>query len=95
MYKVPMEIPKHCNECPFGRCQYNKPFWSDEEVLNPIDLKSNIKNTYGCVCNIDFNENGKYTQVLRSQIGKDIERPDWCKLIDIDMEDNKYDGNKM
>ena len=67
MYKVPMEIPKHCNKCPFGRHQY-----------------TNIKNTYGYVCNIDFNENGKYTQVLRAQIGKDIKRPDWCKLIDMD-----------
>lgn len=86
MYKVPMEIPKHCNKCPFGRHQYNKPFWSSEDRIEPIDFKLNVRNTYGYVCNIDFNENGKYTQVLRSQIGKDIERPDWCKLIDIDVE---------
>ena len=84
MYKVPMEIPKHCNKCPFSRHQYNKPFWSSEDRIDPVDFKSNIKNTYGYVCNIDFNENGKYTQVLRAQIGKDIKRPDWCKLIDMD-----------
>lgn len=33
---------------------------------------------------MEIPKHGKYTQVLRSQIGKDIERPDWCKLIDMD-----------
>lgn len=42
MYKVPMEIPKHCNKCPFSRHQYNKPFWSSEDRIDPIDLKPDV-----------------------------------------------------
>ena len=78
MYKVPMEIPKHCNKCPFGRHQYTKPFWSSEDRIDPVDFKSNIKNTYGYVCNIDFNENThkyyglKLERTLKGLIGANL-----------------------
>lgn len=82
-YLVPLELPKHCNKCPFGKCAYNKPFWAKAKELSVIDNKINDVNTYGYTCNIEFSENGKYTKVLRARIGKDIEKPDWCKLREV------------
>ncbi len=45
-----------------------------------MDGKENRAGTYGFCCNIDRNENGRYTKVLRSGIGEDITKPEWCGL---------------
>lgn len=78
MYIVPMEIPKYCNKCPFGQCVYSFPFGSS--CTSNIDGKENKAGTYGYVCNVEFQENGRYTKVLRAELGKDIKKPKWCEL---------------
>jgi hypothetical protein len=82
MYLVPMEIPKHCNECPFGHTAYIHPF--DGDYVSTIDGKWNKSGTYGYTCNIEFQDNHKYTKVLRAKIGENIEKPDWwCGLKEV------------
>lgn len=86
MYIVPMEIPKYCNKCPFGICNYNHPAWGisiDKGKRNKIDGKHDAEGTYGYVCNVEFQKNGRYTKVLRVHIGEDIKKPDWCELKEI------------
>lgn len=29
-YIVPIEIPKFCDDCPFGRCVFSRPKWTEE-----------------------------------------------------------------
>ncbi len=77
MYIVPMETPKHCNKCPFGHCNYNLPSWSEN---SRTDGKENKPGTYGYVCDIEYQKNGRYTKVLRAECGKDIKKPRWCGL---------------
>ena len=86
MYLVPMEIPKHCNKCPFGMCNYNRPLWSEkyDKVISNVDGKENKAGTCGYVCNVEFQNNGKYTKVLRTECGKDIKKPKWCGLKEVD-----------
>lgn len=83
MYIVPMEMPKHCNKCPFGMCNYNFPCWgsnnSNREV-SKVDGEENLAGTYGYVCNVEYQKNLRYTKVLRANIGEDIKKPDWCPL---------------
>lgn len=80
-YIVPMEIPKYCSSCPFGQPRYQFSFWPKEAIFDPIDKKLNKPYTYGYVCNIDFEENGKYTKVMRGELKKgEIKKPKWCKL---------------
>ena len=80
-YIVPMEIPKYCSNCPFGHLRYQFPFWSREAIFDTIDKKLNKPDTYGYVCKIDFEENGKYTKVMRGELKKgEIKKPKWCKL---------------
>lgn len=81
MYIVPMEIPKHCNNCPFGHCDYSFPFGSSS--ISRVDGKENKTGTYGYVCNVEFRKNGRYTKVLRAECGKDIKKPKWCGLKEI------------
>lgn len=81
MYIVPTEIPKHCNKCPFGHCNYSFPRGSSS--ISNVDGKENKAGTYGYVCNIEFQKNGKYTKVLRAECGKNIEKPKWCELKEI------------
>lgn len=86
MYLVPMELPKHCNKCPFGMCNYNHPSWGisiHESERNKTDGKRDAEGTYGYVCNVEFQKNGRYTKVMRSDIGFDIEKPDWCELKEV------------
>ena len=83
MYKVPMKIPTHCNNCPFGMLQYSKPSWSKHYERSGIDDAFNNRETYGYVCNIDCEENGRYTKVMRGEIGTNIPKPEWCRLEDI------------
>lgn len=79
-YIVPMEIPKYCNDCPFGHLHYFRLFWTSGSVTDPIDKKENKPDTYGYVCNVDFSKNGKYTKVMRAKCGKNIKKPKLCKL---------------
>ena len=81
MYSVPMEIPKFCNKCPFGACNYNFPHSGSS--VSMVDRKENRTGTYGYVCNLDFYKNNEYTQVLRADTGKDIKKPAWCGLKEI------------
>lgn len=84
MYLVPMELPKHCNKCPFGMLHYNLPDWGTcKYEIDKIDGKRDAEGTYGYVCNVEFQKNGKYTKVMRSDIGFDIEKPDWCELKEV------------
>jgi hypothetical protein len=78
MYLVPMEMPKHCNKCPFGHTAYNHSFGRD--YIDMRDGEMNKTGTYGYICNIEFQDNHKYTKVMRANIGEDIEKPDWCGL---------------
>ena len=78
MYTVPMDIPKHCNKCPFGHCNYNFPL--ESSAISNIDGKENKAGTYGYVCNVEFQKNGRYTKVLRADRGRDIKKPKWCGL---------------
>lgn len=77
-YIVPKKLPKHCNKCPFGMCCYSSPFGTID--ISRIDGKENRVGTYGYTCNLEFDENGRYTKVLRAEIGKDIIKPKWCRL---------------
>lgn len=80
MYIVPLEMPEHCNKCPFGKSHYYKPFWSDINQADPIDRKSNCPNTYGYVCELEYRRNGRYTEVYRGKIGENIKKPQNCRL---------------
>lgn len=82
MYVVPMDIPKCCNECPFGHCTYSFPLGSSS--ISDIDGKEDRAGTYGYVCNIEFQANGKYTKVLRAERGESIKKPQWCGLQEIE-----------
>ncbi len=79
MYIVPMEMPKHCNHCPFGICDYSFPLGSSS--ISHVDGKENKPGTHGYICNIDFSKNGKYTRVMRANCEEDIRRPRWCGLM--------------
>lgn len=83
MYLVPMDIPKYCNHCPFGHCNYNHPYWSNGSD-SAIDGRRNASGTYGYTCNLEIQEHGRFTKVLRANIGEDIPRPEWCKLKERD-----------
>lgn len=87
MYLVPMELPKNCNKCPFGMCHYNYPLWKEAKYnysdIDRTDGKEDKAGTYGYVCNMEFQKNGRYTKVMRSDIGFDIEKPDWCELKEV------------
>lgn len=80
-YIVPMEIPKHCNECPFSYLNYSFPIGGSS--ISNIDGKENKKGTYGYVCNVDFGKNGKYTKILRAECEEKIKRPKWCGLKEL------------
>ena len=84
-YFVPLGLPKNCNKCPYGHCMYSYPSWATKDDISRIDGKVNKVNTYGYVCNLNFVENGKYTEVLRANIDEDIEKPCWCKLREIEV----------
>lgn len=77
-YKVPLDLPKSCNHCPFGRCVYSHPFWGKKET-NHYDGQIDLPNTYGYVCSIVNNHN----DILRADFDKDIEKPVWCPLEEI------------
>ena len=83
MYKVPLEIPKYCNKCPFGICSYSLPLpreiWRDRE-FSSIDGKLCESGAYGYVCNIQFGILGSYEDVIRANIDEDIKKPSWCRL---------------
>lgn len=84
MYRVPLEPPKHCNECPFGVYNYNFPLMSgfyQSEYFSQVDNKKNEIDSYGYVCNIQFQMFGKYKTVQRARCGEDVEKPEWCPLI--------------
>lgn len=78
MYIVPLDIPKHCNKCPFGYIEYQ--LLVSRGCISKIDGKMNETGTYGYVCNVEFQDNHKYTKVIRAKVGENIERPDWCRL---------------
>lgn len=80
MYLVPGDIPKNCNNCPFGVCHFSFPFKKLSKNYSQIDGKENEGNSYGYNCNLDFEKNGKYTKVMRAKIGEDIKKPAWCYL---------------
>lgn len=88
MYLVPTETPKYCNKCPFGMCHYNYPLFREgkNKDIDKIDGRENEPGTYGYVCNVDFHKNGRYTKVLRSDIGFAIEKPKWCGLKEVEYE---------
>jgi hypothetical protein len=83
MYKVPLEMPKYCNKCPFGICSYSLPLtreiWRDKE-FSSVDGKECESGTYGYVCNIQFGILGIYEDVIRGKIGENIKKPSWCSL---------------
>lgn len=81
MYIVPMSIPQYCNKCPFGYCNYSFPF--EGSFVSNIDGKENKSGTYGIVCNVEYQKSGKYTTLLRSELGKDIRKPEWCGLKEV------------
>lgn len=85
MYLVPMEIPKHCNKCPFGMCNYSYPLWGEkyDKIFSSVDGEENKAGTYGYVCNVKFQKNNRYSTVLRANMGADIEKPDWCELKEV------------
>ena len=80
MYLVPMEMPKFCNRCPFGSINYS--FTLGSRSISSIDGAMNENGTYGYTCNMEFQENGRYTKVMRAKCGEDIPRPEWCGLCD-------------
>lgn len=82
MYSVPMEIPKFCNKCPFGQCDYSLPFGRNS--VSHVDGKENKTGTCGYVCNVEFQNKGRYTKVIRANIEEDIPKPDWCGLMEME-----------
>lgn len=93
MYVVPMEIPEHCNKCPFGYCNYSFP--SGSGSISGIDGEENKAGTYGYVCNIELQKSGKYTKILRAEWGKDIKKPKWCSLQVIGERFAAYDADEV
>lgn len=86
-YIVPGNLPKFCNKCPFGMCNYNNPFWASMSI-NMIDLQENPVGSYGYVCNLDFFQNGQYTKVLRAKTDHNIKKPKWCQLKEMKGDDS-------
>lgn len=82
MYIVPKEMPKYCNKCPFGRCNYSHPFWAPGSDSG-IDGKRNPSGTYGYACGLDIDKNGRYTKVIRTGFGENIPKPEWCGLQEV------------
>lgn len=82
MYTVPMEMPKFCNKCPFGYCNYGFPLGSS--CISTVDGEENKAGTYGYVCNVEFEENGRYTKVMRAEIDENITKPKWCGLKELE-----------
>lgn len=85
MYLVPLEIPKYCNHCPFGMCNYSYPSKVDgwKGDISKVDGMRNLPGTYGYTCNLDFKENGEYTRVIRNNFDENLDRPNWCKLREV------------
>lgn len=77
-YIVPMKMPKYCNKCPFGACQYSYPLGSSS--ISEIDGEKNEPYTHGYVCNIDWWQNGQHTKIMRAHMGDNISIPEWCGL---------------
>lgn len=64
-------------------CNYNHPSWGiniDRRERNKVDGQRDSEGTYGYVCNVEFQKNGRYTKVMRGNIGEDIPKPQWCGL---------------
>lgn len=53
------------------------------KVFSSIDGKECKQGTYGYVCNIQFGILGSYEDVIRGNIGEDINKPSWCRLEEI------------
>lgn len=87
-YIVPMDIPKYCDKCPFGMCVYSSPFWV-KPTINPIDMQDDYPNTQGYVCDLELYEKGKYESVNRAFMDSNVEKPDWCPLLDLSNADIK------
>lgn len=83
MYIVPMEVPKYCNACPFAVCNYNRPKWAGDSV-SKLDGEKNLAGTCGYSCTVEFLETGRYTKIIRGNIGEDIPRPEWCGLKEVE-----------
>lgn len=69
MYKVPMEMPKYCSECPFGMCVYSYPLGTKGVEVNNIDGQKDEPNTL-------VNIGGKTMEFTSDEINeaiKDIE----------------------
>lgn len=84
MYKIPLEIPKYCNNCPFGSGRYYHTSWCKGTFIDEIDGKSNEIDTYGYVCNLDYKANNRYTKVMRAKVGENVKKPSWCGLVEAD-----------
>ncbi|MDY2986114.1 MAG: hypothetical protein SOR77_00630 [Peptoniphilus sp.] len=69
MYKVPMEIPEYCDDCPFGMTKWSLPL---------------TNNSKGYQCNVDFKINGKYTKTIQGTFDEKIKKPEWCYLEEIE-----------
>lgn len=78
----PIELSEYCNKCPFGQLNYN--FASAGNEISMIDRKRNETGTYGYVCSFDFRAHGEYTRVMRTECGKDIPKPEWCALSEME-----------
>ena len=84
-YFVPLELPKYCNKCAHSRCIYSFPIWAEEEICG-FDGKINKPFTRGYICQIDAINNNK-NNVMRTEFDKDLEKPNWCPLIEIEVEE--------
>lgn len=69
MYIVPTEIPKYCNDCPFGMTNYIFPLWANEEKrVSAVDGKENKRGTYGYTCNIERQKKRKIYQSIKGRL---------------------------
>jgi len=63
MIKIPMKMPKYCNQCYFGRCVKSLPL--TERVVE-------------YVCQLEFEVKGEYQTRMQGVCGEYIEKPSWC-----------------
>lgn len=66
-YIVPKEMPKYCNDCPFGYLKFQYP-WDDPIHNGDMNLK------WGFTCNL------LHKETARGKYRTDLPKPEECPL---------------
>ena len=74
-YIVPQEMPKYCNDCPFGYLKFQCP-WDDPIHNGDMNLK------WGFTCNL------LHKETARGNYRTDLPKPEECPLKEMVGENN-------